>query len=128
MNFLKKFSNTPANQPINTEPPEDTIPDGIVSFTETEDTITYHLSGRIDVNNFESVQNQVLQTQKINIILDTSKVTYLSSAGLKMLLEIKKACDARGVSHQIINMTENVYRILKMTGFTSILSVTKIDE
>jgi len=126
MSFLKKFSNAPI-------PPEETVSpaktvDGIASFEETDDTTTYFLSGRIDVNNYESVQKELLQTQKKNVVLDASQATYLSSAGLKMLLEVKKVYDEKNITHNIINMTENVYRILKMTGYTSILNVTKIEE
>lgn len=130
MSFLKKFKNLP-EETIATEPAvEESVINGVLKSEESNDeTITYFLSGKIDVNNFEEVKAQLLKELNISkIILDMEKVTYFSSAGLRMLFEFKTACDAKGIVHSIERVDKNVYNILKMTGYTNLLNIIAPEE
>lgn len=56
-----------------------------------------------------------------SIVLDFSKVPYLSSAGLRIVLKLKQRCkDTR-----VINVSSEVFDIFEMTGFTKMMEVEK---
>ena len=89
------------------------------------DPITLVLSGRIDSNNAAVVEKDLLaqlaDAENRPIVLDAQDLQYISSAGLRILLHIKKNhpdLTIRGVSSE-------VYEILEMTGFTELMTVEK---
>ncbi|SCW41219.1 TIGR02172 family protein [Ruminococcaceae bacterium YRB3002] len=89
------------------------------------DSVKIVLEGRIDSNNaseFEARINGELEgTGKAPVVLDMSDLAYISSAGLRILLRIKK-------SHpdmSLINVSSEVYEIMEMTGFTELMNVSK---
>ena len=90
---------------------------------KTDGTVTIHLSGRIDSNNAPAVENSVMDQLSgqdgAAVVLDAEELEYISSAGLRVILRVKKtAPDLR-----IINANPEVYDILEMTGFTEMMTV-----
>lgn len=57
-----------------------------------------------------------------NIIVDFKDVTYMSSAGLRILLRAQKGMK-NGCTLKVINVNEDVMSIFDMTGFKEILDV-----
>ena len=86
---------------------------------------TIELKGRIDSGNAheveESIMNQLSGYTGKSVILDAEDLEYISSAGLRVLLRIKKTYP----DLQIVNVRSEVYEILDMTGFTEIMTVKK---
>jgi anti-anti-sigma factor len=83
------------------------------------------LKGRIDSNNAVQVEkemwDQLTGQNDAEVVLDATDLEYISSAGLRVILRLKK-------SHQdlkIINVNSDVYEILEMTGFTEMMQVKK---
>ena len=83
------------------------------------------LSGRIDSGNAaqteQSINEQLAGKGNIPVVIDAADLAYISSAGLRVILRIKK-------SHpqlKITNVNSEVYEILEMTGFTEIMDVEK---
>ena len=92
---------------------------------KTDGTVTIHLSGRIDSNNAPAVENSVMDQLSgqdgAAVVLDAEELEYISSAGLRVILRVKKtAPDLR-----IINANPEVYDILEMTGFTEMMTVER---
>lgn len=86
--------------------------------------LTLQLEGRIDTSNVEEVEKEITEARTsahTNLVLDFEKVTYISSAGLRIILRLKKA--EKQLS--IINVSSDVYEILDMTGFTEMIDVKK---
>ena len=83
------------------------------------------LNGRIDSNNAAEVEEGILKElpEDVNtpIILDASTLEYLSSAGLRMILRLKKKYQDLCIT----NVNSEVYEILDMTGFTEMMTVEK---
>ena len=83
------------------------------------------LHGSISSENAETVKKALLselETQEEGaVILDAGELVYISSAGLRMLLQIRK----KYPELSMINVSPEVYEILDTTGFTEILSVEK---
>lgn len=88
--------------------------------------IVFHLDGRIDSNNSASFEEYLITNQSNNpekeIILDANNLTYISSAGLRALLKLKKSS---GKSVIIINVSDDVYDIFALTGFLEMFEVSK---
>jgi len=87
--------------------------------------MTIELQGRIDSNNAAKTEQGILAeldgTGETAVVLDAEKLAYISSAGLRVILHLKKAYpDLR-----IVNVTSEVYEILEMTGFTEMMPVEK---
>ncbi|MBO4267486.1 MAG: ATP-binding protein [Lachnospiraceae bacterium] len=85
--------------------------------------IIIKLEGRVDSNNAAQTEQDITSriTGDVPVEIDASKLEYISSAGLRVLLHIKKDhpdFSIRGVSSE-------VYEIFEMTGFTQIISVEK---
>ncbi len=83
------------------------------------------LKGRIDSMNAEQAKNEILDQLtglgESEVILDAAELEYISSAGLRVILQLKKQYpDLR-----IENVNSEVYEILDMTGFTEIIPVKK---
>lgn len=90
-----------------------------------ENVLYIYLEGRIDASNATSVESEILDIRNANLteelILDAEKLEYISSAGLRIVLRLKKLVN----NMKIINVSTNVYEILEMTGFTDIVDVVK---
>jgi uncharacterized protein (TIGR02172 family) len=91
-----------------------------------EDNILYlELNGRIDSSNAEQTEEQIKAIKEahpdLRVVLDAENLEYVSSAGLRVILRMRKeAADLK-----IINVSTEVYEILDMTGFPDMLTVEK---
>ena len=89
--------------------------------------LTIELSGRIDGNNSDEIAEKLssnIEGQEFESLhLDAQKLEYISSAGLRVLLKIKK--DTNKPVH-ILNVSDEVYDIFNVTGFTDILTVHRM--
>ena len=79
----------------------------------------YQIKGRIDTNNAPLFEQEIMAALPKEI--DASALEYISSAGLRVLLKLKKT--VREVS--VYNVSNEVYDIFSVTGFTNLLNVTK---
>ena len=87
--------------------------------------MTIKLQGRIDSNNAADLEKEILtqldgQTD-VSVELDASELEYISSAGLRVLLRIRKTYP----DMRITGVSSEVYEILDMTGFTEMMPVEK---
>ncbi|MCQ2463579.1 MAG: phosphotransferase [Clostridia bacterium] len=96
-----------------------------VSFEKRNGTLYLIVEGRVDSTNADSVEkeiNSIINSEnEKNVALDADKLEYISSAGLRVLLRLRKSIP----TFSIINASPEVYEIFEMTGFTEILPVEK---
>ena len=87
---------------------------------------TIRLSGKIDSNNAPEIEKEVDRALTDHtgetIIIDASELRYISSAGLRILMKLRKRT---GKPVQVIGVSPDVYEIFEVTGFTEILDVKK---
>lgn len=96
-----------------------------LNLIETENIITLIPDGMIDTNTsleFEDKVDSVL-LKKRNIIFDFSKVTYISSAGLRILLKAQKKVSSDCCEMIVKNINESIKEIFEITGFINILTI-----
>lgn len=99
----------------------------IKKIKENDSTI-YVLDGRMDTQSSPDIQlkfEEGLNQGEKRIILDMSKVQYLSSAGLRVILWLQKKLVALDNNNflTLINVDDEIYEILEMTGFTDFLVI-----
>lgn len=89
------------------------------------DKLIYFLEGRIDSSNAQSVEEQIISfregNEELDIVVDAEKLEYISSAGLRIMLRLRKLCP----DLKIINVSSEVYDIFEMTGFTEMITIEK---
>jgi len=83
------------------------------------------LKGRVDSVNAGSVERAIADGQTAypseHILLDCENLEYISSAGLRVILRLKKAIkDTR-----IVNASPDVYEVFEITGFTEMMDIQK---
>lgn len=87
--------------------------------------LTIFASGRIDSTNAGDVEvkvkNAVSENEHSTVVLDLENLEYLSSAGLRVVLRLRKD----EPSLKIINASSEVYEIFDMTGFTEMMTIEK---
>ena len=82
------------------------------------------LEGRLDTMTAPELErelNQDLGTVE-NLTMDFSKLDYISSAGLRVLLSTHKAMSGKG-GMKITNVNEIVQEVFDVTGFADILTI-----
>jgi anti-sigma B factor antagonist len=82
--------------------------------------------GRIDTltaPELEQVVNKEIEQGNRKILLDFSGVSYISSSGLRVLLATAKKLKNPGDKLGLCSLSPEVFKILKLTGFTSIFSI-----
>ena len=96
-----------------------------LSVVRNGSSLIVNLTGRIDSNNapqFESELREVLDGVSV-LVLDMGSLDYISSAGLRTLLEAQKLMEAAGGSMTLLQVPDNIREILDMTGFTEFLTI-----
>ncbi|WP_298067809.1 STAS domain-containing protein [uncultured Mailhella sp.] len=90
------------------------------------------VSGRMDATTtpqFNEECQKLLSAGTGRFIIDLSGLEYISSAGLRGILVMGKACKASGSSLAFCSMQAMVADMFKLSGFTSILNVyASLDE
>ncbi|MBQ6036289.1 MAG: STAS domain-containing protein, partial [Lachnospiraceae bacterium] len=84
------------------------------------------LSGRVDSTNAtETEKNIIAQLADVSpdtpVEIDMTDLQYISSAGLRVLLRVKKT----NPELSLTGVNSEVYEILDMTGFTEMMTVRK---
>ena len=95
-----------------------------IDAARNDSTLTLALEGRLDTLTSPELENALKNSlgEIDSLVLDFSKVEYVSSAGLRVLLSAHKRMSAKG-GMKVTGVNDGVMEILKMTGFTDILSV-----
>lgn len=87
--------------------------------------LTIFLAGRVDSSNASAVeaelQSMIAGNPATSLVLDAEKLEYISSAGLRIVLRLRKQYE----DMKVINASAEVYDIFDMTGFTEMLTVEK---
>ncbi|GHT30406.1 anti-sigma factor antagonist [Bacteroidia bacterium] len=87
---------------------------------------TISLSGQLDTLtavDFEKEIHKALEGDPMNIVLNGADLTYISSAGLRLLLTLQKGMKLKGGTLRLKNIRKEIMEILHITGFSSILTI-----
>ena len=69
----------------------------------------------------EAYQNNKAGMKSVTI--DMQKLTYITSAGLRVLLVIQQEMEAEGGSLTVCHVSEEIRKVFEVTGFSSFLTI-----
>ena len=96
-----------------------------VTYRTDKDILYIAIEGRIDASNAAEAEEKIFAIKNENpekhTVLDADKLEYISSAGLRVILKLRK----EEPKLAIINVSSDVYEIFDMTGFTDMVTVEK---
>ena len=95
-----------------------------ISKNQNGTALEIALEGRLDTMTapeLEAELNNSLQNAD-SLTLDFSKLEYISSAGLRVLLSAHKAMSSKG-GMKVTNVNEIVREVFEVTGFADILTI-----
>jgi len=89
------------------------------------DALKLVLSGHIDSSNAPELEKAVEEARTAypaaKAVVDCEKLEYISSAGLRVILRLKKAVP----DTVLTNVCQAVYEVFEMTGFTEMMDIRK---
>ena len=96
-----------------------------VTYRIDKDILYIAVEGRIDASNAAEAEEKIFNIKNDNpgkhIVVDADKLEYISSAGLRVILRLRK----EEPKLAIINVAPDVYEVFDMTGFTDMVTVEK---
>lgn len=95
-----------------------------ITKTLNESALTIALEGRLDTTTAPDLEKELKQSMDAatTLTLDFSKLDYISSAGLRVLLSAHKAMASKG-GMKVTNVNELVKEVFEVTGFSDILTI-----
>jgi anti-sigma B factor antagonist len=96
-----------------------------ITKTASEDSITLAVSGKLSAataSECEAAVDLALGETK-NLLLDFKELSYLASAGLRVLISAQKKLKAVGGSLALLNLREEVMEVFEVTGLDDVLDI-----
>ena len=86
--------------------------------------LTMVLEGRLDTTTAPQLENELKDAldEADTLVLDFSKLEYISSAGLRVLLSAQKVMNRKG-GMTIRHVNDVIMEIFEVTGFIDILNI-----
>lgn len=90
-----------------------------------KDTLTIFLKGKVNSSNSEETEEEIGRILKENsfksLVFDLGELTYISSAGLRILLGVKQEHE----DTKLVKVSDPIYEIFVMVGFDSVLTIER---
>ena len=84
------------------------------------------LNGTLDMNGTYSIEVQFVRHcagENVLVLVDLSKVNYMSSIGIPLLVNTAKSVVNRGGKIVFLNPQDNVYKVLEMVGVPGMIPI-----
>ncbi len=102
-----------------------------IEVEEVDGKVVVHIDGRLDAPSAPTLEkklNLLIDEGKFNLLLDFSKVEYLSSAGMRLLLSASKKIKLKDGKIVIFSIHDDVMDIIKLAGFDKILNICRTEQ
>ena len=95
-----------------------------ITKSAENDKVTIAITGRLDTNTAPQLEAELKQSLEgtNKLVLDFTKLEYVSSAGLRVILAAQKRMNKQG-SMVITNVKPTVMEVFEITGFVDILTI-----
>ncbi len=97
-----------------------------VTSSQSGDTVVASVTGRVDSVNataFEQELSKAMEGGSSRLVVDCGDLSYISSAGLRILLLAVKKTRAQGGGVALCRVQDHVREVLEVSGFTRIMTV-----
>jgi len=96
-----------------------------------EKCVVVSITGRLDTTNYSLLEKKLtdlIDKREDKILIECSKMDYVSSSGLRILLmALKKITMVKG-KFVLCNLQENIREIFEISGFTNIFEIYPTQE
>ena len=96
-----------------------------ITYRVDKEILYIAINGRIDASNAAAAEEKIFaikaQNKGLHTVIDADSLEYISSAGLRVILRLRK----EEPQLAIINVAADVYEVFDMTGFTDMVTVEK---
>ncbi|MBO6046214.1 MAG: STAS domain-containing protein [Erysipelotrichaceae bacterium] len=92
--------------------------------TQNDNALTIALTGRLDTTTASELEKEMQDSLNgLNeLVFDFENLEYISSAGLRVLLQAHKTMMKQG-DMKLIHVSDMIMEIFEVTGFTEILTI-----
>ncbi len=92
---------------------------------EEKNRVIVYVDGRIDTLTASDFEKQLIELINNNkdVIIECSKIEYISSAGLRSLLVLEKLAVVKKINIVLCRLPELVREVLEISGFDSFFEV-----
>lgn len=97
-----------------------------IQVSESKQATVINVTGRVDsstAGELGATLTKVIADDKLNLVLDTSHVEYMSSAGLRELVSALRKVKPKGGDLRLIQPSQRVLEVLDMAGLTTIFEI-----
>ena len=95
------------------------------NLNQESNTLTIALEGKIDSTNVAGIEASIMELHNehnnADINFDAKNLEYISSAGLRVLLKVRKTQKELIIN----NVSLDVYELFEITGFSEIMTIHK---
>ena len=96
-----------------------------ITYRIDKEILYIAIEGRIDASNASVAETKIMEIKEQNqgkhLVVDADLLEYISSAGLRVILRLRK----EEPKLAIINVASDVYEVFDMTGFTEMITIEK---
>ena len=97
-----------------------------ITIEQSKDETIVRIIGELDtVATTEQADElqQVLDMAGNTLVIDCTELEYISSAGLRFFMQLKRESETKGGSIRICHLNEDVADIFRMSGFWNIFEI-----
>ena len=89
-------------------------------------TLIAKTEGRVDGTNareFQSALEESLDNSESGVILDMEQLSYISSAGLRVILLMAKTLQGKNTKFAVCSLSSSIQEVFQISGFDKIITV-----
>ncbi len=97
-----------------------------IKIEKNEQETIVHIQGELDTIATTEQADQlqlILDHAAESLLIDCAEMEYISSAGLRFFMQLKRESEAHGGSVRIEHLNEDVADIFRMSGFQNIFEI-----
>ena len=88
-------------------------------------TAKFTLNGKLNNTSAPELEKEIeaLDDSVTELIFDFESLSYVSSAGLRVIINVQKSANETGKRMTLTNVNEDIMEIFDMTGFINFLTI-----
>jgi anti-anti-sigma factor len=97
-----------------------------IKIRQQDDITIVEIEGRLDTTNYAAFETEALALLNNGsnlFVFDCAGLSYVSSAGLRALLSLRKRSKAAGLRLRLCSLQPPVGQVFELSGFTGIFDV-----
>lgn len=102
-----------------------------LSASQQQGTLVLSVVGRVEANNAPELEREVvaeIEKGSTSMVLDCSRLDYIASAGLRVLLVVAQRINDDGGRFAVAAVPHRIREILAISGFDQVIAVADSPE